>query len=124
MADEQTIYLSPEEELTSVRERLEKTPARQIILVIPPQTQLRSHVGWRLIHARMRELGKDLLVISPDRQVRAVARAAGFRVAESQESSSSNRSRVGGSRPSNTNSRGASRSRIGNTRGGPGSRGP
>lgn len=125
MTDEQPvpIYLSPEEELTSVRERLEKTQARRIILVIPPQTQLRSHVGWRLIHARMRELGKDLLVISPDRQVRAVARAAGFRVAESQESSPSNRPRLGSStRPGAINTRGAARSRIGSSRGGPDSR--
>jgi hypothetical protein len=125
MTDEQPvpIYLSPEEELTSVRERLEKTQARRIILVIPPQTQLRSHVGWRLIHARMRELGKDLLVISPDRQVRAVARAAGFRVAESQESPSS-RPRPGssGTRPGSMNTRGAARSRISSNRGGPDSR--
>lgn len=124
MADEQpvTIYLSPEEELTSVRERLEKTQARRIDLVIPSQTQLRSHVGWRLIHARMRELGKDLLVISPDRQVRAVARAAGFRVAETPESSS-NRSRPsGGTRPGGVNTRGAARSRIGSSRGTPESR--
>ncbi|HEY0757013.1 MAG TPA: baseplate J/gp47 family protein [Ktedonobacteraceae bacterium] len=128
MADEQPvpIYLSPEEELTSVRERLERTQARRIILVIPPQTQLRSHVGWRLIHARMRELGKDLLVVSPDRQVRAVARAAGFRVAESQESSSSNRSRGGGTstRPGSVNTRGTARSRIGSNRGSSESRGP
>lgn len=117
MADEQTIYLSPEEELTSVRERLERTQARRIILVIPQQTSLRSHVGWRLIHARMRELGKELLVISPDRQVRAVARAAGFRVAETQEPPS-NRSRPGGStRPGNLNTRGSARSRVGGSRG-------
>lgn len=124
MADEQpvTIYLSPEEELTSVRERLEKTQARRIDLVIPSQTQLRSHVGWRLIHARMRELGKDLLVISPDRQVRAVARAAGFRVAETQESPS-NRSRSGGNtRPGSINTRGAARSRVSSSRGVPESR--
>lgn len=123
MADEQTIYLSPEEELTSVRERLERTQARRITLVIPQQTQLRSHVGWRLIHARMRELGKELLVISPDRQVRAVARAAGFRVAETQESPS-NRPRLGSStRPGNPNTRGNTRSRLGGSRGGPESRG-
>jgi len=40
MADEQIIYLSPEEELTNVRERLEQVKARRIILVIPPQTHL------------------------------------------------------------------------------------
>ncbi len=96
MTDEQIIYLSPEEELTNVRERLERAQAQRIILVIPSQTQLRSHVGWRLLHARTRELGKDVLVISSDRQIRSVAKAAGFRVADSQESPPS-----GGTRPGN-----------------------
>jgi len=81
MADEQIIYLSPEEELTSVRERLESIPTRRIILVIPAQTQLRSHVSWRLLHARVRELDKEILIISSDRQIRSVVKAAGFKVA-------------------------------------------
>jgi len=123
MADEQTIYVSPEDELTSVRERLERTQARRITLIIPQQTSLRSHVGWRLIHARMRELGKDLLVISVDRQVRAVARAAGFRVAETQEPSS-NRPHAGSSAHTGTpTTRGSARSRSGSSRSGSSSRG-
>jgi uncharacterized integral membrane protein len=93
MADEQIIYISPEEELTNVRERLEHTAARRIILVIPPQTQLRSHVGWRLLHARTREMGKDVVINSSDRQIRAVAKAAGFRVADSLESPTTGKSR-------------------------------
>ena len=92
MADEQIIYLSPEEELTNVRERLEKIPSRRIILVVPGQTQLRSHVSWRLLHARARELNKELLIISSDRQIRSVVKAAGFRVADSLESQPSGRS--------------------------------
>jgi hypothetical protein len=83
MADEQIIYLSPEEELTNVRGRLEQVPSKRIILVIPQQTQLRSLVGWRLLHSRARELNKDILVISSDRQIRSVVKAAGFRVADS-----------------------------------------
>ncbi len=113
MADEQIIYLSPEEELTNVRERLEHAQARHIILVIPPQTQLRSHVGWRLLRSRARELGKDVLVISSDRQIRSVVKAAGFRVADSQESSSSAGTRTG-SRPSRSGSGGRTPSRIHN----------
>lgn len=105
MTNEQIIYLGPEEELTSVRERLENTQSGRIMLVIPPQTQLRSHVGWRLLHSRVRELGKDVLVISSDRQIRAVAKAAGFRVADSQESSPSNWPRKG-SRPTRTDAGG------------------
>jgi Baseplate J-like protein len=94
MADEQIIYLSPEEELTNVRERLEKIPSKRIILVIPAQTQLRSHVSWRLLHARARELNKEILIISSDRQIRSVVKAAGFKVADSLESQPSSRSRV------------------------------
>ena len=86
---EKIIYLGPEEEFTNVRERLENTDARSIILVIPPQTQLRSHVGWRLLRSRARELGQDVLVISSDRQIRTVVRAAGFRVAQATESPTS-----------------------------------
>jgi hypothetical protein len=98
MTNEQIIYLGPEEELTSVRERLEHAQAGRIMLVIPPQTQLRSHLGWRLLHSRMRELGKDVLIISTDRQIRTVAQNAGFRVADSKaadtkESSASNKQR-------------------------------
>ncbi|GAC1306059.1 MAG: hypothetical protein NVSMB27_44560 [Ktedonobacteraceae bacterium] len=98
MADEQIILLSPEEELTSVRERLGKAKARRIKLVLPMQTQLRSHVSWKLLHARAREMGKEILVISPESQIRAVAKAAGFQVAESQGSPASGKSRPG-SRP-------------------------
>lgn len=93
MADEQIIYLSPEEELTSVRERLDQVQSKRIILVIPTQTQLRSHVSWRLLHARARELNKDILIISSDRQIRSVVKAAGFRVADSLESPPSSKSR-------------------------------
>lgn len=94
MPEEQIIYLDPNDELTTVREKIEDIRARRITMVVPQQTQLRSNVGWRLLHARARELGKDVQVISPDRQVRAVAKAAGFRVSQSPEGSSSGRTRV------------------------------
>src|SRR6266487_1543255 len=94
MSDEKTtIYISPEDDLTSLRERLEKIPARSITLVIPTQSQLRSHVAWKLLRARSRELGKDILVVSTDPQIRSVALSVKFRVANSLESPSSGRSR-------------------------------
>jgi len=113
MTDEKIIYLGPEEELTSVRERLEQTDARRIVLVIPPQTQLRHLLGWRLLHSRMRELGKDVLVISSDRQVRAVAKEAGFRIADSLESPPSNSLRSG-SHPSRAGTSGKTQQRSRN----------
>src|SRR5579859_4247022 len=96
MSDEQMIYISPEDDLTAVRERLERladVPARHVTLVIPTHTQLRSHVAWKLLYSRARDLGKEVLIVSSDPQVRSVAHAAKFKVAHSLESSSSSKSR-------------------------------
>jgi hypothetical protein len=77
MADEQIINVQPEEDLTHLRERLEQVQKRHIILVVQPPTQLRSHLSWRLLHSRVRELGKDVLVVTLiDRSVRLPGRLA------------------------------------------------
>jgi hypothetical protein len=93
MSDEQTIYISPDDDLTTVRERLEHIQTRKVIMVVPAQTQLRSHVAWKLLFARVRELGKDVLIVSSDPQVRSVAHAVKFTVANSLESSQQGHSR-------------------------------
>lgn len=93
MSDEQMIYIGPEEDLTQVRQKLEAAKPRRVTLVLTPQTQLRSHVAWKLLHARARELGKDVLIISSDPQVRSVAQAVKFKVATSLEASRSGKSR-------------------------------
>src|SRR6266568_8002550 len=93
MSDEQTIYIGPEDDLTSVRERLERITSRHVTLVLPTQTQLRSHVAWKLLHARARELGKDVLIVSSDPQIRSVAQAVKFRVANSLEAAQDNKPR-------------------------------
>ena len=100
MSDEKTtIYISPEEDLTSVRERLEKIPAHYITLVIPMETQLKSHVAWKLLRARVRELGKEVQIVSDSAQVRSVARDVNFKVASSLEASPTGKSRPPSSRP-------------------------
>lgn len=113
MSDEQTIYISPEDELTAVRERLEQIPARHLTMVISPQTQLRSHVAWKLLYARARELGKEVVIVSSDPQVRSVAHAVKFKVAHSLESSPA---AIGRSRPpsrsGHTSGSGAARTRT------------
>ncbi len=93
MTDDIQIYISPEDDVTSVRERLEKAPNRQVTMVIPAQTQLRSLVAWRVLHADARRMGKDVLVISTDPQIRSLAQAGKFRVAHSQAASISGKSR-------------------------------
>ena len=79
------IYIGPEEDLTQVRQRLENTQSRRLTLVLPSQTQLRSHVAWKLLRARARELGKEVLIVSADPQIRSVAQAVKFKVATSYE---------------------------------------
>jgi hypothetical protein len=87
------IYIDPEDDLTNVRSRLEGVESRYVTLVIPAQTQLRSHVAWKLLHARARELGKDILIVSADPQIRSVAQAVKFRVANSLEAAQENKPR-------------------------------
>ena len=97
MAEDQPIYLSPEDNLTIVRERLRQTASRRIVLVVPSETQLRGHVSWRLLHDTARDLGKDISIISPDRQIRSVAKEAGFKAADLQGSPATARPRRGSS---------------------------
>jgi len=112
MSDEQTIYISPEDDLTTVRERLEQIPARRLTMVIPPQTQLRSYVAWKLLHARARELSKEVVIVSSDPQVRSVAHAVKFKVAHSLESSPATGKPRPASRSGRTSSSGGARTRT------------
>jgi hypothetical protein len=78
--DEQTLYLGPEDHLSTIRERIERLSTQQVILVIPAQTHLRSQVAWRLLQRRAQELGKDISIVSSDRQIRALARSVQFQI--------------------------------------------
>jgi len=80
---EQVLYIDPEENITTVRERLTCASADSVVLVIPPQTCLRSHVAWQLLHKRAQELKKHVCIVSSDRQIRSIARSVKFKVAVS-----------------------------------------
>src|SRR5579883_3501002 len=82
MAGEQPFYLniSPEENLTDIRERLEQIPNRLIVLIVPRQTRLRNLHSWNLLHHYADDLGKEVWVISDDSPIIEVARRAQFRV--------------------------------------------
>lgn len=98
------IYISPEDDLTSVRERLKEVPSKRVTLIIPAHTQLRSHVAWKLLHACAREMGKEILIVSSDPQIRSVAQAVKFKVANSLAASQSGQVRSGSSRSGRTSS--------------------
>ncbi len=79
--EEQKLYIDPDENVTSVRERLERVNAKHVALVVPPQTHLRGQVAWKLLYMRARELGKDVSIVSSDPQIRAMAQSVQFKVA-------------------------------------------
>lgn len=104
MSDERIIYISPEDDLTSVRERLEQVQPRSVTLVLPATTQLRGDVAWQLLYKRARELGKDVLIVSSDPKIRSVAHHVGkFRVVTSLEASTAAGKSRPPSRPARTN---------------------
>ena len=97
MADEQLIYLDPNDDLNRVTERLEETTKQRVVIIVPQQTHLRSNVLWRVLSARANAMGREVIIVSADRQVRSLARIAGFRVADNQDSSSTGKGRTGSS---------------------------
>ncbi len=115
MSDELTIYINPEDDLTTVRERLEQILASRLTMVIPPQTQLRSRVAWKLLYARAQELGKEVVIVTSDPQVRSIAHAVKFKVAHSLETlPATGKSGIGQS-TGRTNSAGSARTKTSTT---------
>jgi uncharacterized SAM-binding protein YcdF (DUF218 family) len=93
MKDGRDIYVGPEDTLTDVRKYLEQVPTlvRSVTLIFDRHTLLRNPTDWRNLHAFARNQGKDVLIISPDPQTRAMAKAAKFRVVDSFEASATSR---------------------------------
>lgn len=81
--NEQVLYIGPEENITDVRERLNRVESQQITLVVPAQTQLRGQVSWKLLSGRARERGQEICVVSSDPYVRAMARSVRLHVTKS-----------------------------------------
>jgi len=79
--DKQVLYISPDEDVTSIRERLAQASTPDVAIVIPPQTHLRSHVAWRLLQRSAQKLGKDISIVSSDPHIRAIARSVRFKAA-------------------------------------------
>jgi hypothetical protein len=102
MPDDQIMKLGPEDDLTSMRERLKREGAQQIRLEVSPQTQLRSYTAWQRLYADARNWKKDITVVSSDHAIKSMAEHAGFRV-DARRASSPGSSRPSKSdRPSNS----------------------
>ncbi len=74
----QRVYIGSDETMTDVRERLADLPWKSIILVVPPQTQLRHAIAWKVLARWAQEEGMEIEVASSDKQIRALARSVRF----------------------------------------------
>jgi hypothetical protein len=74
------LYIGPNENITTVRERLSATPAQNISLVLFKGTRLKGYVAWKLLKNYARELQQEISIISADPSICNIARTMEFRV--------------------------------------------
>jgi hypothetical protein len=77
-SEESRVYIGSEETMTDVRERLAVLPSESVILVVPPQTQLRHAIAWRVLARWAQEQSKEIAIASSDKQIRSLARSVQF----------------------------------------------
>ena len=76
-----TIYLEPDEEITSVVDLLTNTEAKEVALVIPVGAQiLQSAVSLKLLKRETGNLSKRVLIVTADQLGQGLAKKANFEV--------------------------------------------
>ncbi|MHB0867863.1 MAG: hypothetical protein ACYC66_07900 [Chloroflexota bacterium] len=77
---ETVVEVDRDDDLTSVRSKLEGTRLPRVVLVIPGNVKaLRDGLAFRVLRRLQRELGLDLIIVSDDLSRRGFARENGFR---------------------------------------------
>ncbi|MCX6806613.1 MAG: hypothetical protein NT135_00600 [Candidatus Berkelbacteria bacterium] len=78
---ERVVYLEPDEEITSVLDKLKNTEDKSVILVVPKgATLLQSLVNLKLLSKKAIELQKEIALVTADRTGRNLASLVGFSV--------------------------------------------
>ncbi|MBI2448560.1 hypothetical protein HYV44_03340 [Candidatus Microgenomates bacterium] len=81
---EKILYLEPDEEITSIIDRLKKEDEPSLIAVVPPGAALlSSNINLRLLKEKSEFLNKNLSLVMADKTFEKVANQMGFRVYES-----------------------------------------
>ncbi len=76
---EAVIEVDRDDDLTSLRSKLESTPLPRAVVVIEPKAKsLREGIEFRVLRRLQRELGLDIVIISPDMNRRGMAKENGF----------------------------------------------
>ncbi len=78
---EAVIEVDHDDDLTSVRSKLESTPLPRAVVVIQPKAKtLREGLEYRVLRRLQRELGLDVVLVASDVARRAMARENGFQM--------------------------------------------
>lgn len=81
---DEILYLEPDEEITSVIDKIKQSPATRLSLVVPREaTLLQSVVNLRLLLKEATNLGKEIALITADKIGRNLASKVGLPVFES-----------------------------------------
>lgn len=76
---QQTIYLEPDEEITSIIDRLNKSEEINIVLVIPKGADIfQSIINLKLLKREVDNLGKNLIIITSDQVGRHLVEKVGI----------------------------------------------
>src|SRR5436309_8601788 len=77
---QEMIFLDPDDDLGTVRAKLESSPADQIFLVLPGRAAtLRTPLEFRILARIAHELSTDVIIVSSDAARRQMARREGLR---------------------------------------------
>lgn len=81
---EEIIYLEPDEEITSVIDKIKQSKSHRLSLVVPREaTLLQSVVNLRLLSREATNLGKEIVIVTSDKIGRNLAAKAGLTVYDS-----------------------------------------
>jgi len=78
---EQIIYLEPDDDMVTVRDRLEWAQTKRVLLVVPPQCKgLTSPLALKLLKRQAAALSLEVALVSRDHRLRELAREQGIPV--------------------------------------------
>ncbi|MCS6801858.1 MAG: baseplate J/gp47 family protein [Chloroflexota bacterium] len=78
--------VEPDDDIGSLREKLDLAESRRVVLVVPRSARLfRNPVRLKLLRRYARQVAREVAIVAEDGEVRRLARAEGFRVARSVE---------------------------------------
>src|SRR5579859_3048113 len=83
----ETVYVDPEDEITTIIDKVEAAKSSAVALVLPKRTSaLKSTVNMRLLARRTEKAGKKLILVTSEAALLPLAGVAGVPVAKNLQS--------------------------------------